>query len=336
MVQSSTVVAEKPKLIFLVFKLALFWTIISILFIAPISIGGFRLKAFQDFYFKILFAGTLAESIFGYVYVIGYFILLPIIASTVLGILSVYFRKFAFLLLLMSPLLIILGMILMVMETSGPSGMSSSKPSELVAALMSMLTPLLTIVWLSINHKITSSRNVFQEGLKTGIIIFVITTLLAMTFPFITSYAYSKARQKELIKIKSENTFFKRPMYLPSNVTIRSNEELVVDEGLSWPYSCRVQSGGSATLYIRQIPIGGYAHNLAWFEGPEFQKNRQEQFSEATVNGRKALYSEPTQNYGWRSLRWESNGIFLEIASDYSCSHSKNDLIKIAESMERL
>lgn len=335
MVPNSTVITEKQKLIFIIFKLALFWTIVSIIFIAPISIGGLRLKAFQDFYFLILFGGLLGESIFGYVYIIGYFILLPIITSTILGILSVYFKKFAFFLILISPLFVLIPMILMIKDATAPSGIASSKPSELMAIPMSMLAPLLIMAWLSIRHKIPISKNVVLDSLKPGIIIFIITAISATSFPFLISRAYIKARTQELVELKSANTFLKRPTYLPPNVTITKFEEELVVDGLWWDYTCKAPDGGSATLYIKQSPIGEYYHNLAWFEKPEFQQGRQEEFSQTAINGKRGLYSEPTQNYGWRSLRWENGGIFLEITSDYRCSHSKNDLIKIAESMER-
>lgn len=335
MVENSTLATEKPKLISPVIKLALFWTIVSIIFIAPISIGGLRLKAFQDFYFLILFGGLLGESIFGYVYIIGYFILLPIITSTILGILSVYFKKFAFFLILISPFFVIIPLTLVIKDATAPSGIASSSPSELVAIPMSMLTPLLILALLSISKVITRPGNAILNSLKVGSIVLIIVTLLAILFPFLTRKAYTKARAQELVELKSENTFLKRPTYLPSNVTITTfNEKLVVDEGLWWDYTCKVPGGGSATIYIRQVPTGEYAHNLVWFEKPEFQQGRQEQFSQTTINGKGGLYSEPTQNYGGRSLRWESDGIFLEIVSDYNCSHSKNDLIKIAESME--
>lgn len=331
MVENSTLVTEKPKLIFPVFKLALFWTIVSIILIAPISLEVFRLKAFEDFYRLILLSGLLAESNPGdvYVQIIGFFILLPIIVSTFLGILAVYFKKIAFSLFIFLPLLVIISLVLMIQKNS------SSSPPEIVAIPISIFTPLVTIAWLSISNVIIRPGNAILNSLKAGAIALIIAAFLAMLFPFMMTRTYIKAKAEELGKLKSENTFLKRPTYLPSNLTIRSNEEMAVDQGLWWNYTCKVQNGGSATLYIKQVPIGEYAHNLAWFESPEFQTNKQAQFSQATINGKMGLYSEPTaQNWGWKSLWWESNGIFLEIESDSTCTHSKNDLLKIAESME--
>lgn len=116
-----------------------------------------------------------------------------------------------------------------------------------------------------------------------------------------------------------------RPVYLPSdiqNISENANDYITY----SYQGICKGPDGAVAAFWIKESPL---LNGKLWDEEIYNYKSGRT-IETVAVNGKKALFLESPP----RELIWETDDLLIKIRSWAPCLFSKDELIKIAESMQ--
>ncbi len=184
---------------------------------------------------------------------------------------------------------------------------------------------------------VVSAKALIWRGLRPGLIVLISLTVWAFVFasPYFSGQNWALSLQEgQAAKIElAKRTFIMEPGYLPTNVTKR-NVEWPADEGITWKYTCENKYNAFS---ISQEPLSSVQKRLSQYEERDktdptrrrlIASGELNAWEAVTINGKKGLY-QPGYLY------WETENSFIRIES-FGCGHSKEELIKVAESMSSI
>lgn len=189
--------------------------------------------------------------------------------------------------------------------------------------------------------EVVAAKALIWRSIRPGLIVLLALILWAFVFAFPYFSGQISAigpQQEQAARIElAKRTFVMEPDYLPSNVSKRIVEYLsTTGEGIEWRYGCNIDY---YAFTIEQEPLSSAPQRLIQIEerdktDPTRKKlvaeGKLNEWETVMINGRKGLYQPGL-------LYWETDNSFIKIESFISnCDHSKEELIKVAESMRSI
>lgn len=191
-------------------------------------------------------------------------------------------------------------------------------------------TSVLPVAWASMRNNSIERRRFFLQSVRAGI---VVLTVGAITLSPILFETLSYRAERVQIEETKTQFFMLEPTYLPSGVGPRTREIANLNL-IRWFYSCNGSEDGLLVYQNRdedRILMGSYKDYL-----------RGGIVEEVVINSRKGFFLE---NRTSRSdpdaitslkLFWHIDDISFLITADFACIQQKEELIKVAESIEYL
>lgn len=331
--QGDSVDSSQPRLKF-VFLISLFWVWIAFGFLSSLTgllsdyLGGaFTASSLISFLVNIPFI-----ALFSFLYagetsvnpvMIGFqaflvTILLPAIIATFLGFLTFRYRRLIPFLLFILPLLFFLGAIL-----------------RYDLSLLLTFVPATTFVWIAKRNKPEETKKIFKTGLWIGIRVFAAAAAVIILSSVLGNFAHAQGELRKIAKIKQEGTFtFLRPTYLPSGVNKLKEYETGGSIGEDFSCGSHRYKYNTGPFRIYQGPLtdkldGGLYNDLE--PGKLDNRTGIKAYAEIIINNNQGIYLYSERE---SSLVWKTNNSIIRIDSEEVCGNSKEELIKIAQSMQ--